>query len=135
MDIVYTVSRVRKVFASLLCATAVASPTLAQTFDLQRSFADCAGRYSALEHHLWLTDGAAAGRAAMQREAFADLLTAVLPGDPDAASSALNQRIAARAAQAALLRTAAFGQNDAARSAKTLASQYIASCDRLLLGG
>lgn len=90
-------------------------------------FADCAGRYSATVEHLWVTDGAAADRAAVRRDAFADLVAAVDPGGPQA----LHWRIEAKAAQRALLDRALFGRD--ARAAQA-ARDWIALCDNLLPG-
>lgn len=90
-------------------------------------FADCAGRYSATVEHLWLTDGAAADRAAIRRDAFSDLMAATDPGGP----WALHRRIEAKAAQRALWERATFARDPRAERA---ARDWIAACDSLLPG-
>jgi hypothetical protein len=89
-------------------------------------FADCAGRYSATVEHLWMFDGQAADRAAVRRDAFADLLAA-LPDSPDT----MARRVAAKAAQRHLWDRAAFSGD---LRAQTLARDYLVACDSLLTG-
>lgn len=89
-------------------------------------FADCTGRYSATVEHLWMFDGAAADRAAVRRDAFADLLAA-LPDPQDMKA----RRVAAKAAQRHLLDRAAFSGD---LRAGRLARDYLGACDSLLTG-
>ncbi len=82
-------------------------------------FATCAGRFSALMEFQWLTDPGASGESARIRAAMLDLSEAATPAH--AASHALNLRIEAKAAQAALLHGAHFrGDPHAARRADAL---------------
>jgi hypothetical protein len=97
--------------------------TLAQAIG---DFADCTGRYSATVEHLWMFDGLAADRAALRRDAFADLLAA-LPDDP----GTMARRVAAKAAQRHLWDRAAFSGD---LRAETLARDYLVACDSLLTG-
>ncbi|MDF0600108.1 hypothetical protein P1J78_05135 [Psychromarinibacter sp. C21-152] len=117
--------------ATLLAATLLPAP--ARAFDLPREFATCTGRYSALMEHQWLTDGPASEDTERRRNRFADLLDAVIP--PGRGREVLGWRIAAKAAQAALLQQATFAADPAARAvARRRADRLIATCDRLLLG-
>ncbi|HMO07461.1 MAG TPA: hypothetical protein PKD10_07395 [Paracoccaceae bacterium] len=109
-----------------LVLSALAAPAAAGPASLP-DFAACAGRYAATVEHLWLTDGAAADRAARARDAFADLDAATDPGGP----WALHRRIEAKAAQRALWERATFAGD--ARAAR-LARDWIARCDSLLPG-
>ncbi len=80
--------------------------------DPLRTFAVCAGRLSALMEHQWLTDGPASEATARSREAMLSLVEAVLP--PEATPLALNWRIEAKVAQAALLSRATFARDPVA---------------------
>lgn len=112
----------RRVIACL-CGLA-ASPAAAD--DLLRIFADCAGRYSAETEHRWLVDPADADGFEARRDQFADLAASLGDGP-----QVMGWRLAAKAAQRALLMQATFAANErAARTALALR----AACDRLLPG-
>lgn len=103
------------------------------TTDLPRTFADCAGRFSATLEHAWLMQDSRADEFASHRRTFLSLLEAT-GADTDGAM--LNRRVAAKAAQAALLQQAAFGTaSDASRWANDRAEAQLATCRLLLLGG
>ncbi|MEO0991453.1 MAG: hypothetical protein AAFX00_10940 [Pseudomonadota bacterium] len=101
-------------------------------------FADCTGRLSALEAHQWMTNGIESERTGRQRNAFADLLDAVLPdavahGMP--AHMALSRRIHAKAAHAALLNASKFaGDPDRRTTAAKAAETYRLACLDLIPG-
>jgi hypothetical protein len=76
---------------------------------LLQQFATCAGRFSALMEHQWLTDGPASDQTAQQRAAMLSLVDAML--DPHDATRAMHWRITAKVAQAALLSRAHFAQD------------------------
>jgi hypothetical protein len=123
-------------FVAILAATALPAGALpTQPIEQAHIFADCAGRFSALERHQWLTDGPASEATARQVALFADLLEAVLPdaraqGLPD--GIAMGWRVSARAAQAGLLETVAFGSPEAASRADHAARVHLAACERLV---
>ena len=101
-------------------------------------FATCTGRLSALEEHQWLFDGAASEATRRQKDALAALLDAVLP-DAEAAGLPRHQplawRVAAKAAQAALLQDAAFATDPLRRDpSRRAADDHVADCLRLILG-
>jgi hypothetical protein len=105
--------------------------------ELGRAFADCAGRYSAYTEYLWAADGPASEAAARRRDMFVELVEAAAPGPgPEADRAALSLRVAAKAAQRALLDGAAYATDaeDRARAAR-IALGYIDACDRLLPAG
>lgn len=79
------------------------------------TFAACTGRFSAELEHAWLMRDADAPAIERRREGFVDLLNAVLGSDRRPA--ALNLRLQAKVAHAALLSNAAFS-GDPARSAR-----------------
>jgi hypothetical protein len=116
----------------ITAAPAVAAPATPQ--ELARTFADCAGRYSAEAEHLWLTGTADPARTERRRNDFADLTEAIAPDLPgDLAATLLGLRVSAKAAQRHLLETASFATRTSERQrAAALASGFIAACDRLL---
>lgn len=101
--------------------------------DLPRVFANCAGQYSAMMEHAWLMQDPRADEFAGRRASFLSLLEATADAtDP----LALSRRIEAKAAQASLLREAAFGTDaDRAKWASHRAEAQLATCKLLLLGG
>lgn len=116
----------------LVALTLSTLPARAMT-DLPNTFADCAGQFSATMEHAWLMQDPRAEEFDGHRQAFLSLLEAV-GAEPDGAM--LNRRIAAKAAQAALLQQAAFGtDSDASRWAGRRAEAQLATCKLLLLGG
>ena len=121
--------------ALMVCITA--APTFAAPatpLELARTFADCAGRYSAEAEHLWLTGSADPARTERRRNDFADLTEAIAPDLPgDLAAEMLGMRVSAKAAQRQLLDAATFATRAGERQrAAALASGFIAACDRLL---
>lgn len=101
-----------------------AAPAAIAETDPLRMFAVCAGRLSALMEHQWLTDGPASEETARSRAAMLSLVEAILP--PEAAPRALNWRIEAKAAQAALLARATFAADPvAARRADHLVAECL----------
>lgn len=79
-----------------------------------RQFSLCAGRLSALMEHQWLVDGPASETTSRQRDAMLELVEAVLP--PDQAPRAMEWRIEAKVAQAALLNRARLAMNPMAEA-------------------
>ncbi|MXQ07481.1 hypothetical protein GQ651_06430 [Alphaproteobacteria bacterium GH1-50] len=122
-----------KTFAALVFGlTMVPEPSPASD-DLPRIFANCAGQLSAMVEHSWLMQDAKADTYAAQRAQFLDLLDAV---DGPSTAQSLNRRIDAKAAQAGLLREAAFGRDrESAYHAAQRAEAIVAQCRVLLLGG
>ena len=83
--------------------------------------------------HAWLMQDPRADSFEAQRAGFVDLLAAV---DGPSQTVTLNRRIEAKAAQAMLLREAAFGlEREQAQSAEDRAEAQVAACRLLLLGG
>ncbi|KAJ55735.1 hypothetical protein ACMU_13695 [Actibacterium mucosum KCTC 23349] len=100
-----------------------------------RAFADCAGRFSALEEHQRLFDGPLSAQTARQVQFLNDLIAAMLPDAQETGREVLSWRIDAKFAQAALLQQAVFGtDNRRANRAQVLATQYIQGCRSLLPG-
>ena len=102
-----------------------------------RLFAICAGRYSALAEHQALFDGGASEAAGARRDLFVELLEAVLPDAPALrGETALAWRVAAKHAQAVLLRRASFLDDRAAAERSRQAAEYhFAECRASVLGG
>lgn len=128
---------------SCLAISASAQPALAAALPVSPveralAFATCAGRYSALVEHLYLFDGAAAEARASERDAFVDLLDAVLPfalDDGLPADRPMALRVGAKAVQTALLSRATFGSDPVvAETARQMAEQRLADCGTLMLG-
>jgi hypothetical protein len=91
-----------------------------------RFFATCTGRLSALMEHQWMFDGPASDLTKDRRDAMLSLVEAVaLPGDE---RRALIWRVEAKAAQAALLQQAAFGQAANAERARHLSDRLMGDC-------
>ncbi len=102
------------------------------------TFAACAGRYSAEVEHVWLLRPAESPQSEAKRDAFLALLEAV---EPDARDDGLPPhllmatRVEEKAAQAALLRRAAFHPDPlAAEAALSAAQSRFAAC-RIWLSG
>ncbi len=98
-----------------------------------KTFADCAGRLSALMEHQWLFSDPDANRTQNERAAMISLLEAVMP--EDAARQVLAYRIEAKQAQAVLLTRATFNEDrqDAAW-ALARSDAEIGACRSLMLG-
>lgn len=124
-------SRKRTIFASLALLLAVNTPATAQ-MPLFETFASCTGRLSAQMEHAWLMNDPAADALETQRLTFVSLLDAVTP-EADR-KAALNHRIEAKMAHAALLTTADFGTDtQRANWAKRQSHHHLSICQRLLL--
>lgn len=95
-------------------------------------FAACAGRFSAEMEHAWLTGGT--GDAARDaRETFVALTEAAI--GPQEAAAALDTRIRAKRAQAALLLQGDFHTDRTlARRAKAMAQRQRRLCEAMILG-
>ncbi|WP_170610735.1 hypothetical protein [Ruegeria arenilitoris] len=102
--------------------------------ELVKSFASCAGRYSAEIEHAWLLDDPNAKQYEMKRKGFVSLLNATI--ESDNAQHVLSHRVNAKHAHSALLQTGTFG-SDAATStaARRTAARLLYQCNLLLLGG
>lgn len=117
-------------FGLCLALAASAAPLSAQSLpqDPLRLFAACTGRLSALMEYQWLVQDPAAPQTEARRDAMADLLQAALP--LGAERHAMDLRLQAKAAEAALLRQALGRDGDwALRRALT----QVAGCTALLL--
>lgn len=128
--------RLRDHLRTTLLGTALLTqpaPSLALTDDPAHLFATCTGRMSAVMEHQWLTDGPASEITQALRDGHLALLEASLTADQ--AEDALNWRIEAKAAQAALLSLATFGPDPATRLRASLrAEELVSACSALLLG-
>lgn len=101
---------------------------------LLTAFASCTGRYSAEVEHGWLIPNDRSDEVASRHRQFVDLLNATVR--PRERIQALNLRIDAKAAHAALLKEATFsGDETRARRATQRARSEIAYCRSLLLEG
>lgn len=100
--------------------------------DQLRSFAICAGRFSALLDHERLMENGAPDLVRSDRISMLELLDAVMPADR--VREVLSWRINAKAAQAALLTRATFS-NDApdAAWAQQQSDRLVAECRAYLL--
>ncbi len=117
----------RTLFAG--CASVfLAFPCCAQP--LEKLFATCAGRLSALTEFQWLMDGPSSEQTARERDAMAALAEATAPGA--ASVQLMDWRLQAKVAQAALLHQAAFGRDPQGRAARR-AERLVADCRALLL--
>ena len=99
--------------------------------------AQCTGRMSAVVEFDWLLNPTRADEAARQRQAFVDVLEAMMPY-AEAAGMAprevLAQRISAKRAHAELLHIIAFSPDDRqARHARQLSERFIRACHTLIL--
>ena len=123
-----------KTFIGCLAVVALTAGPLRAQDAPTRTFAECAGRFSAEMEHAWLTGDAAAAHFETQRATFVALLDASVP-DTDRSRS-LSYRIEAKVAHASLLSVATFGtKSTRAERARQLAVRHINRCQTLLLGG
>ena len=115
-----------------LCLTLVASSAMAQQADPLRTFANCAGRLSAVVEYQWMFDGPQSEQTAKQRDTILELLHAVMP--EDRGREVLNWRLSAKLAQSTLLNRATFNTDaeDAARALRT-SDRMIRACTLFLL--
>lgn len=101
--------------------------------DLLKTFAYCAGRFSAEVEHAWLTEGTDPDPIALRRDATLALLEAVTTQAQSA--RALDLRIRAKHAHARLLLIAAFHTDpEIAVRSRRLATARIRACSSFLLG-
>ena len=110
------------------------APSLGRAADdgLLSAFASCTGRFSAELEHAWLTQNEQMDEIERRRSQFVDLLDATLP--PDQGRHALNLRIDAKVAHAALLAQATFSKDrQRAQWALQRAESEIAYCRGFLL--
>lgn len=124
-----------------ILAVALSAPASLQAgsaSERARMFASCAGRFLAVAEHEALFSGAATDRAMARRDAFLDLLDAILPhaqADGLDAQRVIVWRSDARAAQRALLASGEFNMRPAqAAAARERAADYVTLCDGLLFG-
>jgi hypothetical protein len=121
--------------AALLLALPVSAAPLSLT-EQARVFADCAGRYAALTEHQWMFDGPASEVTARKRDQFAALLEAIAPDlAPQDTARIMEWRVAAKAAQRAVLDLSAFAADTRQRERATAtAARVIGACDRMIVG-
>lgn len=122
-----------RTFVCGLCLTllAPALPVCAETDPLPL-FATCTGRLSALVEHQWLMQDPASDATERLRDQMADLLASVTA--PVAAAHAMDLRLQAKAAEAALLSLATFSTEPAfAGQARQRAIALTDACTALLL--
>lgn len=121
----------KTLFAALSLAAATAGPLRAGQ-DMHWTFADCAGRLSALMEHQWLMGDPRADQTKAQRAAMIGLMEATMP--PHEGREVLARRIEAKQAQAVLLTRATFNRDSAdADWALRRAEMQISACVGLLL--
>lgn len=114
-----------------LLATLMAAPLAAHP-DLQRTFAGCAGRYSAEMEHAWLMQDVRADHFEGRRATFVSLLEAT--ADPATLPRMMHFRIEAKLAHRQLLTRISFGTAPGqVAQTERLAEKYLLVCDRLLL--
>lgn len=114
-----------------LASTALGLPN--EPAERLKIFADCAGRFSALEEHQRLFDGPLSERTAQQIRYFDDIIAALLPDAALPGRKVLAWRIDAKMAQASLLQQATFGTTAPRKArADSLSSQYLQGCSGLL---
>ena len=112
--------------AALLGLTAPASAALADMLDDPiQVFASCAGRLSAQMEHQWLLSDPLAQHTEAARGAMLDILASITL--PEQTGAALDLRINAKAAHAALLRQATFGQDHLAADRADQLTQHCTS--------
>ncbi|MBO9446969.1 hypothetical protein [Ruegeria sp. R14_0] len=102
--------------------------------DMVKSFAGCAGRFSAEMEHAWLLNDAKAQDYELRRGGFVSLLEATTTAEN--AEFVLSHRVNSKHAHARLLQTATFGSDKTkASAARRTAKQYLDQCNLLILGG
>ncbi|WP_296425191.1 hypothetical protein [Yoonia sp.] len=125
-----------RLLLATFCLTLASPCAQAQSLradDQLRTFATCAGRLSAVMEYQWMFDGPASDHTKAQRAAVLDLIAAIVP--PDQTRAVLHWRIAAKAAQSALLRRATFNDDPAdADWARRTSARMTRACASLLLG-
>jgi len=115
-----------------LLAGLSANAAQTQSTDPLQTFAQCAGRLSAVMEYQWMFDGEASEQTALQRADLLDLIEAIKPLDQG--RTVLHWRLSAKRAHSALLTRATFNQDsDDAAWALQIAKQQVANCTSLLL--
>jgi len=100
--------------------------------DPLRTFANCAGRLSAVIEYQWMFDGVASEATQVQRAHVLDLVEAIM--EPDQGRDVLQWRLSGKRAQSVLLTRATFNDDKAdAAWAEQQALYYQQSCTSLLL--
>lgn len=129
-----------KIFLTVFLLSAAGAAAALPRSPSQRAqlFATCAGRYSALAEHQRLFDGSASEVADAQKQAFEDLLEAVMPDARDwgmPGEMALQWRLTAKMAQARLLQRSVF-QSDTviAEQSRRAADRLFGECRTWILG-
>lgn len=120
------------VHIATLCGGLFASSAMAQTTDPLRTFANCAGRLSAVVEYEWMFDGPKSEHTALQRDAVLDILDSMMPDGRG--REVLSWRISAKMAQSALLTRATFNEDaeDAAWALRT-SERLVRDCTSFLL--
>lgn len=102
-----------------------------QLTDPLRTFANCAGRLSALMEHQWMFDGPGSVQTAARRAAVLDLIEATMTSGQE--RQVLDWRISAKVAHAALLTRATFNEGpEDALWARQMADRLIGECTAFL---
>ena len=123
----------RTAFLSIQCIFASAG-LLSAEGDMVKSFAGCAGRFSAEMEHAWLFSDAKAHDYEARRGSFVSLLDATTTADN--AELVLSHRVNSKHAHARLLQTARFSSDVAkASAARRAATYHLDQCNLLILGG
>ena len=126
-------STLRTFLLSNLCILASSGLLYAES-GIVKSFAGCAGRFSAEMEHAWLLNDAKAQDYELRRGGFVSLLEATTTAEN--AEFVLSHRVNSKHAHARLLQTATFGSDETkASAARRTAKQYLDQCNLLILGG
>lgn len=124
-------SRIRTILGAYALWLALGPPVLAAE-PLYRTFAICAGRFSAEIEHAWLMGRDAVDAVTEHRSQFISLMEATMP--MGAGHDALHARIDAKLAHAQILTQATFGQTDELKEwARRRAGVGLVTCTNLLL--
>lgn len=123
----------RTFFLSIVCIL-VTSGLLYAESGIVKSFAGCAGRFSAEMEHAWLLNDPKAQDYELRRGRFVSLLEATTTANN--AEYVLGHRVNSKHAHARLLQTATFTSDEVkASAARRAAKQYLDQCNLLILGG
>jgi len=123
--------------AGLTCTLGPLHALPNSTDERLRVFSICAGRYSALMEHQWLTNDPDSDHSEALRSHFVDLVDALLPVARESGLSGaqpLGWRISAKAALRGLLHRATYEQGRGARLAQAQVRRFMAQCDGMVLG-
>ncbi|MGV6803926.1 MAG: hypothetical protein ACWA49_06950 [Ruegeria sp.] len=126
-------STLRTFFLSVLYIL-TSSGLLSAESGILKSFAGCAGRFSAEMEHAWLLNDPKAQDYELRRGGFVSLLEATTTADN--AEFVLGHRVNSKHAHARLLQTATFASDEVkASAARRAANRYLDECNLLILGG